>query len=288
VLVATAALVGGCGAAGSGAGNLEASTGAGALLYVCNYGSDAVPGTTIAPIDPTTLRPEPRVTIGSLPSSLASTPDGRQLLVTAQGDDDLVVLDTLNDTVLGRVSTGLEPDAVAVTPDGKTAVVANFGDGTVTPVSLATFTAGHPVSVGSEPDAVAVTPDGKTAVVANFGDGTVTPVSLATSTAGPPVPVGPGPTAIVTSPVSRAGGAAVWVGVGASLVPLSSPALSPEAPVTIGHIVEAVSLGGDGRTAWVAGQEGAITSVDLATGQARSGTRLSGRPSAIAVAPPSR
>jgi DNA-binding beta-propeller fold protein YncE len=155
-------------------------------------------------------------------------------------------------------------------------------------VSLATLTTGPPIAVGRGPDALAVTPNGKTAVVANFGDGTVTPVSLATLTAGRPIPVGAGPTAIVISPVSRAGGAAVWVGVGASLVPLSSPALSPEAPVTIGHIVQAVALGGGGRTAWVAGQDGAITSVDLATGHARSGTRLSGRPSAIAVAPPSR
>jgi DNA-binding beta-propeller fold protein YncE len=144
------------------------------------------------------------------------------------------------------------------------------------------------VSTGLEPDAVAVTPDGKTAVVADFGDGTVTPVSLATLTAGPPVPVGPGPTAIVISPVSRAGGAAVWVGVGASLVPLSSPALSPEAPVATGHIVKAVALSGGGHSAWVAGQDGVITSVDLATGQVRSGIQLSGRPSAIAVAPPSR
>jgi DNA-binding beta-propeller fold protein YncE len=154
-------------------------------------------------------------------------------------------------------------------------------------VNLGTLTAGQPISVGSQPDAVAVTPDGKTAVVANFGDGTVTPVNLGTLTAGPSVPVGPGPKAIVISPVSPRGGAAAWVGVGASLVPLSLPALSPEAPLATGHIVEAVAVTSNGRAAWVAGHDGAIMSVDLAIGRAGIVTYVSGRPSAIAVVPPS-
>jgi YVTN family beta-propeller protein len=241
---------------------------------------------TITPIDLAAPRPEHRVTIGSLPSALTSTPGGRQILVTAQGDNTLVVLDTAGNDVAARVTTGLEPDAVAVTPDGKTAVVANFGDGTVTPVDLATMRALPAIAVGSQPDAVAVTPDGKTAVVANFGDGTVTPVDLATMRALPAIAVGPGPTAIAISSISPAGGAAAWVAVGASLVPVSLSALTRGTSVVVGHIAEAVAVTADGHTAWVAGEDGAITPVDLSTGRAETGTRVGGRPSAIAIAPP--
>jgi YVTN family beta-propeller protein len=298
-------------------------------VYVCNYAYASQPGTTITPINVTDRLPEHRVTIASLPSAVASTPDGRHLVVTAQGDNLLVVLDTATDAVSGRVTTGLEPDAVAVTPDGRTAVVANFGDATVTlvdlttlralrtiavgsqpdavavtpdgrtavvanfgdatvtPVDLVTMTAGPPIAVGSQPDAVAITPDGRTAVVANFGDATVTPVDLVTARAQPPVPVGPGPAGIVISATSPAGDAAAWVAVGASLVPVALTTWAPGAPVAVGHIAEALALADGGRTAWVAGQDGAVLPVDLSTGRTGRAAHVLGRPSAIAVAPPS-
>ena len=243
----TVTLASGCSASGTtaAAGPATAtSASAGAQAYVCNYAYDSEPGMTITPIDLAAPRPEHRVTIGSLPSALTSTPGGRQILVTAQGDNTLVVLDTAGNDVAARVTTGLEPDAVAVTPDGKTAVVANFGDGTVTPVDLATMRAL------------------------------------------PAIAVGPGPTAIAISSISPAGGAAAWVAVGASLVPVSLSALTPGASLVVGHIAEAVAVTADGRTAWVAGEDGAITPVDLSTGRAGTGTRVGGRPSAIAIAPP--
>jgi YVTN family beta-propeller protein len=273
-----------CGAAGNDA----LSNSGGARGYVGNYGYDAVPGTTITPIDIARQRPGRPVTIGSLPSAMASTPDGRHLLVTAQGDDILAILDTSSEAVVARVPTGLEPDAVAVTPDGKTAVVANFGDGTVTPVDLATMTARRPIAVGNEPDAVAVTPEGKTAVVANFGDGTVTPVDLATQHAEPSVPVGPGPTGVAISRVSPGGGTVAWVAVGSSLVPVPLPMRVPGASVPVGHLGEALALGHDGHTLWVAGQDGVVIPVELTSRHAGRAVRVGGRPSSIAIAPPSR
>ena len=278
-------IVSGCSTAtGSAIAAPPTSNSSTAQAYVCNYAYDSQPGTTITPVDLNGPRPEHRLTIGSLPSAVASSPDGRQVLVTAQGQNTLVILDTSSNAVTGRVSTGLEPDAVAITPDGKTALVANFGDGTVTPVDLSTMRARRPVTVGSQPDAVAITPDGKTAVVANFGDGTVTPVDLSTALAGRPVPVGPGPTGVATSPAE---GTVAGVAVGTSLVPLSLAHMTTGAPLALPQIAEAIALSNAGRTAWVAGQDGTITPVNLSTGRAGPGTHLEGRPSAIAVAPPS-
>ena len=321
-------VAGGCGAAARSTALPAGTAPAGGRAYVCNFASDALPGTTITPIDLAAGRTAGRVTIGSLPSAVATTPGGGRLLVVAQGADVLVVLDTASDAVIGRVPTGLEPDAVAVTPDGRTAVVADLGDGTVTPVDLSrlrarrpiavgsrpdavavtpdgrtavvadfgdrtvtlvdlsTMTAGPRVPVGNEPDAVAVTPDGTTAVVADFGDGTVTPVDLATRRAGSPVAVGPGPTSVAMAPTSPAGGPAAWVAVGASLVPVAIPGLVAGAPVAVGHLAEALAVDGGGHRAWVAGLDGAVTPIDLATGHAGRSVGVKGRPSAIAVAPP--
>jgi YVTN family beta-propeller protein len=143
------------------------------------------------------------------------------------------------------------------------------------------------VPTGLEPDAVAVTPDGKTAVVANFGDGTVTLVDLATQRGESPVPVGPGPTAVAVSSISPNGGPTAWVAVGVSLVPVSLARMSTGAPVKVGHIAGAMVLADGGHTAWVAGEDGAITPVDLASGLVGRATHVHGRPSAIAIAPPS-
>jgi YVTN family beta-propeller protein len=239
-------IVSGCSTAtGSAIAAPPTSNSSTAQAYVCNYAYDSQPGTTITPVDLNGPRPEHRLTIGSLPSAVASSPDGRQVLVTAQGQNTLVILDTSSNAVTGRVSTGLEPDAVAITPDGKTAVVANFGDGTVTPVDLSTALAGRPV------------------------------------------PVGPGPTGVAISPVSPTEGTVAWVAVGTSLVPLSLAHMTTGAPLALPQIAEAIALSNAGRTAWVAGQDGTITPVNLSTGRAGPGTHLEGRPSAIAVAPPS-
>ena len=152
---------------------------------------DTVPGSTISAFATPARQPN-AVTIGSLPSAVASTPDGRRLLVTAQGDNILEILDTSDYAAVGQVTTGLEPDAVAVTPDGKTALVANLGDGTVTPVDLSTHQAGAPVGVGPGPTAVVfspTSPSGGGAAWVAVGESLV-PVSLSGRSPGAPVPVG--------------------------------------------------------------------------------------------------
>jgi len=129
------------------------------------------------------------VSTGSLPSAVAATPNGRLLLVTDQGNDQLAVVDTATDAVISHILVGVEPDAVAVSPNGKTALVANVDDDTVTPIDLTTLRAGHPIPVGSRPDAVAIGgPDGTTALVADLEGNAVTPVDLST---GPPGPRSP-------------------------------------------------------------------------------------------------
>jgi hyaluronoglucosaminidase len=267
--------------AGCGGGASAVAIGAqsGAIAYVTTGAFEALLGTSITPVELTDNRALSPITVGSLPSALAATSDGRRLLVTLQGENHLVVLDTAGDSVLGTVTTGLQPDAVAVGgPNDATALVANLGDGTVTPVDLSTMTAGRAIPVGSEPDAVAVGgPNDDTALVANLGDGTVTPVDLSTMTAGHAIPVGPGPTGVAESD------ATAWVSVGSSLVPITLSTMTAGPAIAVGHVAQAVALGPGATTAWVAGVDGTVTPVDLRTGRARRAIHVGGKPSAILI-----
>lgn len=178
-------LVTGCGNPTTGGGAYLAKRAAeGSRAYICNFGYDDQPGTTLTTLDlgagplgsgvpapgatPTaapgttpaaggTARSVggtslgPPVSTGSLPSAEAATPDGRLLLVTDQGNDQLAVVDTATDAVISHILVGVEPDAVAVSPDGKTALVANVDDDTVTPIDLTTLRAGPAIAVGARP-----------------------------------------------------------------------------------------------------------------------------------------
>jgi hyaluronoglucosaminidase len=355
-------LVTGCGNPTTGGGAyLARSAAKGSRAYICNFGYDDQPGTSFTTLDlgsgpdgsGTTLGPP--VSTGSLPSAAAATPNGRLLLVTDQGNDQLAVVDTATDAVISHIVVGVEPDAVAVSPDGKTALVANVDDdtvtpidlttlragrpiavgsrpdavaiggpdgttalvadlegNTVTPVDLSTMTAGSPIPVGQEPEAVAISPDGTTALVADFGSDTVTPIDVATLRAGSPIAVGTGPTDLAVTATGPGGHPTAWVTTGTDLVPVDLTLRKTGAPVDVGHLAEAVAIGPDGTTAWVAGQDATVTPVDLALAPAATTAAttptattptattptptptvgksiyVGGRPEAIVIAPPRR
>ena len=117
LVLATAAVLAGC---TSGASAAEQT---GSIAYVANLANRADPGGTVAVVDTTTGTSLPPVTTGTLPSAFAASPDGAQLLVTAEGQDKVTMLDTSTRGVIASATVGLEPDAVAVAPNGKLALV---------------------------------------------------------------------------------------------------------------------------------------------------------------------
>jgi YVTN family beta-propeller protein len=248
-------LVTGCGnTTKSPAAVLARSSSRGTEAYVSNFGYDDQPGTTITAVDLAAHRVSGSPRTGSLPSAVAATPDGRLLLVTDQGADNLAVLSAATDHLMARIPTGVEPDAVAVSPDGTMALVANLDDNTVTPVDLATLRAGPPIPVGSRPDALAIGgPGGRTALVANLEGNTVTPVDLTTMTPGAPVPVGMEPDAVAITPD---GSTALVANLGSGTVtPITLATLRPGFSVAVGAGPTGLALttGGHGGSpvAWV-------------------------------------
>ena len=91
----------------------------GTVAYVATLAGRADPGDDLAAVDTATATVLPPVAVGSLPSAMAATPDGHDLLVTAKGVNQLVEVSTRP----GRWSTGsavgLEPRRRGrVTPTG--------------------------------------------------------------------------------------------------------------------------------------------------------------------------
>jgi YVTN family beta-propeller protein len=282
VLLAT-----GCRDPQSIATGLSARAKHGTEAYVCNFGFDDQPGTTIAPVATATGRVGRSVTTGSLPSALAATPDGRFLLVTDEGDDHLVVLDTTTDDVVARFPTGVEPDAVGVSPDGDIALVANVDDNTVTPVDLSTRREGRAIAVGARPDAIAIGgPGGLTAIVADLEGNTVTPVDLGTMTAGAPIAVGTEPDAVAVSPD---GTEALVANFGSGTVtPIDLTTLHAGRAVAVGPGPTSLAVSATGPsgvpTAWVTTGE-TLVPVNLASFTVGSPLSLGHVAEAVAIAP---
>ena len=123
------------------------------------------------------------VVAGSLPSSLAVSPDGNTLAVTASNDDQVLLLDartgavkrTIDLQVFGKGGpTGAQPDAVTWSPDGRVLFVAEGGRNAVAAVDPNTGNVSARLPTGWYPSAVAVTGDGNRLFIASakgFGAG---------------------------------------------------------------------------------------------------------------------
>jgi YVTN family beta-propeller protein len=203
LLVALAALVPAIAACATPVGG----TTVGDVAWVATAASVTLPGTAVTPVALARRHIGAKVSLGSLPSALAYTPESKGLLVVTQGTDSLHEIDPATHQVLHSVGTGVEPDAVAVAPGGTggkgVALVANLDSNTVTPVDLGTWRAGTPVAVGTEPVAIAVSvaaSGAATAFVADYGSNSVTPIDVAALQPGASIAVGPGPQTIAATP----------------------------------------------------------------------------------------
>ena len=63
--------------------------------------------------------------VGTGPDAIAITPDGQTAYVANGNDNDVVPVNTTNDSVGTPIPVGGSPVAIAITPDGETAYVAN-------------------------------------------------------------------------------------------------------------------------------------------------------------------
>lgn len=120
------------------------------------------------------------IPVGSVPKYVATTPDGRHVLVTNWCTYDLSVIDAATGREVRRVPLGPYPRGIAVSPDGRTAYVAIMGGTDIVTVDLGSFAVGCFEGVGGGPRHVVIGPDGAHLYVTLNRDGRIAKVDTRT------------------------------------------------------------------------------------------------------------
>ncbi len=158
--------------AGKGAAGVSFNK-AGTLALVANRGEGTVSIFTVAG---TTVTPAGKVDFGNPnagPSAIVFTPDGKQALVTLDGESAnriaVLSIDGNKVEVTKRsFNAGIRPYGIDITKAGDVAVVANIGrsQGDADTMSIIDLKAPNPrvantVTVGATPEGIKISPDGK-------------------------------------------------------------------------------------------------------------------------------
>ncbi|RDI37929.1 beta-propeller fold lactonase family protein [Falsibacillus pallidus] len=150
------------------------------LAYVTNSGTDDCPGNTVSVIDTETDRVVDTIKVGSRPTGVAITPNGRRVYVANREDNSVSVIDTAAGKVVDTIdSVGNGPVTIVITPDATRAYVSNFRENTVSVIDLTSNVVTDVIPVRHFPlgQAVGNTPFGTRDYVANFYDDTVSVIN---------------------------------------------------------------------------------------------------------------
>ena len=158
------------------------------------------------------------LTVGSQPSGMSISPNGRMALVANRAETSVSVLSIDGKQVRfeGKVETGDQVTHVAFTPDGKRAMINKASTDQVSFLAIdgaeVTLT-GPDLAVGDYPYNADITPDGRLAIVTNTGnngrsDGNIDSITVIDLQHNPPrvidhLAAGDAPEGIAISPDSR-------------------------------------------------------------------------------------
>ncbi|MBM4259401.1 MAG: choice-of-anchor D domain-containing protein [Deltaproteobacteria bacterium] len=138
---------------------------------------------TVSVVDIHAQREVRLIVVGTAPTELVLTPDGRKGYVCNFGSNNVSVIDTTSLEVTKTISVGLNPTALAVTPDGQRVYVANSGPGqdSVSVIKTSDDTEFRLAVFRFSPTRLAVSPDGLFLYVFGTGSRFVTTVKTATN-----------------------------------------------------------------------------------------------------------
>ncbi len=187
---------------GAGSGAMVAQDIGGAdLVYVANAGSSNVSVLSSATDRVVGTIPLPA---GAVPVGLALGPGGDDLFVTDTAADSVLVVSTLNGSLVGSIGVGQRPSGIAFDPIDGRLYVANNGSATVSVIDPVRRTALAQVPVGLGPVGVTVASLTGNIYVSNFGSGTVSVVPPFGSRTVENLSIGGGPRAIAYSAADNA------------------------------------------------------------------------------------
>ena len=139
------------------------------------------------------------IPVGSVPKYVATTPDGKYVLVTNWCTYDLSVIDTATGAEVKRLAIGRHPRGIAVDSKSTTAYIAVMGGRDIVTVNLATFALGRIPNVGGSPRHLVLSPDDKTLYATLNSDGQVAKIDVATGQVTAKVATGSAPRSMAIS-----------------------------------------------------------------------------------------
>lgn len=154
----------------------------GKVVAVSNYGTRENAGRSVTLINLDQGQAVGTIDLGegARPHGMSSLPNG-QLLVTAEGKKELLVVDPVGKKVVARFATGAEVSHMVVrTPDGKRAFVSNIGSGSITAVDLAGGKVLKQVPTGKGAEGIDIGPNGNEVWVTNRAEDTVSVIDSRT------------------------------------------------------------------------------------------------------------
>lgn len=162
---------------------------------VANLGSS-----TLSVIDETDMVVS-TITNPNFPVDIAFSPDGKKAYVTIGIQNNVIAIDTSDNTISTTIPVGNLPISVAFSPDGKKAYVTNRNGNNVSVINPKTDTVtGTPISVGESPEDVAFSPSQMKAYVTNLGDKSISVINTKTNTTTTTIPDKFDPSSIAFSP----------------------------------------------------------------------------------------
>lgn len=143
-----------------------------------------------------------KVEVGSHPAHIDFSQDGKFVLVSNYGDNDITVLDAKTYEVVQSIPTGQGPHGFRISSDSQYAYVANMDEDTVSVLNLSTLTEEKKLKVGNTPVTTAISSDGKTLIVPLHTENTAVILDLEKNISSR-VAVGTGPAQVFIEPSSQ-------------------------------------------------------------------------------------
>ncbi len=175
----------------------------GGKVYVANQGKSMV---TV--IDPTQAPPAVKTAIPvlSASSAIVASADGNCVYVANPTSNNVAVINTGNDTVMGNITVGGGPSFLRFDPKLQRVYVANTTGGSISIINHAadcSATTATTVPVGTAPTSIAALSDGTRAYIANSGNNTVSVLLTSSNTIKTfPAPHNPVAIPVGTNPVA--------------------------------------------------------------------------------------
>lgn len=173
-------------------------------------GKDTCPGRNslsesfVYRVNLSTKRIDGVVQVGKTPKYLATTPDGKSLLVANWCSYDLSIVDVATMKETHTVRLGPHPRGIAVTKDSRTAYVAVMGSAGIAKVDLKSRSVSWIRGVGAAPRHVVLSPDEKRLYASVNGTGQIIAVNTASKRVVDRVSTGRNPRSLAISPDGRA------------------------------------------------------------------------------------